>query len=299
VSMSSAAFAVLLDQSNGLLQQLQGSGVNVHFARQLGKDGRRAVRVVGAAGHVHGAKLVIERCEAQATASRTHTERLSPEEGLLQYYRAFYEHCGLHYQPPQRLWQDKIDQDGLQYQQWASYYSSLGYMPSVSDVTPMSVEPPRLPTEAGGVSTAATGDEAAGATEDSTATSGEPGQESGSKDEVAEALLPGWSAATDSDGRSYYFHAKTQATQWERPTQSSQMAPAANAPEGAEELPALPEGWRETSAADGRKYYYQVATGQTSWKRPAAAEDNAEAEAGAGGEPEAEAEAQGVEPMAQ
>jgi pre-mRNA-processing factor 40 len=75
----------------------------------------------------------------------------------------------------------------------------------------------------------------------------------------AEQPLPaGWKQAKAADGRVYYFHTATKATQWVRP------GPAA---EGAAALP-LPPGWKEAKAADGRTYYYKPGTSSTTWVRP-------------------------------
>ena len=54
--------------------------------------------------------------------------------------------------------------------------------------------------------------------------------------------------------------------------------PAASAPSTA-----LPPGWRECRAPDGRTYYYHTATRQTQWKPPVAGAVGAAAAAGSAG----------------
>jgi hypothetical protein len=62
-------------------------------------------------------------------------------------------------------------------------------------------------------------------------------------------------------------------TSWERPIADKvEMEAVAdnNAAEAStEESSALPEGWAETTDASGKVYYYNSATGATSWDRPA------------------------------
>jgi len=76
---------------------------------------------------------------------------------------------------------------------------------------------------------------------------------------VEQPLPAGWKQAKAADGRVYYFHTATKATQWTRP------GPAA---EGVAALPPLPPGWKEAKAADGRTYYYKPGTSSTTWVRP-------------------------------
>lgn len=73
-----------------------------------------------------------------------------------------------------------------------------------------------------------------------------------------EAPLPtGWTQHADAaTGKSYFHHAGSGQTTWERP---------APLPE------ALPAGWQEhMDASSGKPYYHNLMTGQTVWERPAA-----------------------------
>jgi len=82
-----------------------------------------------------------------------------------------------------------------------------------------------------------------------------------------------WKEAVAKDGRKYYYNRVTKETSWkipeimkkklEDPGQSS--APVTTETSG--ETP-LPTDWREATAPDGRKYYHNIKTKATSWKRP-------------------------------
>ncbi|CAE8588997.1 unnamed protein product [Polarella glacialis] len=87
-------------------------------------------------------------------------------------------------------------------------------------------------------------------------------------------LLAGWQEHFDAAaGKSYYFHAATNKTQWEKPLAPA-LAAAAPAPAPAAPAPApagLPPGWEEHSdAAAGKSFYFHPATNKTQWEKPAA-----------------------------
>ena len=188
--VSAGALAALVDPSSHALPQLTVAGISVHIGRAPHADGSRPVRLRGAAATVHGAKLVLERCEAHAQAKARMTP-LSPDEALHRYYQPFFERAGLPYRTPQRLWQDSVDQESAQFEQWMSYYSSMGYA-AHTDKWP----PPAGATKASAPAAAAT---------------------------VSSGLPPGWREARDGNGRVYYFCEATQKTQW-TPPDASQLA---------------------------------------------------------------------------
>jgi hypothetical protein len=96
-----------------------------------------------------------------------------------------------------------------------------------------------------------------------------------SSDAVSEEapLAAGWAEAQDPTGKVYYYNGSSGDTSWERPIADKvEMEAVAdnNAAEAStEESSALPEGWAETTDASGKVYYYNSATGATSWDRPA------------------------------
>ena len=114
---------------------------------------------------------------------------------------------------------------------------------------------------------------------------------------VSGDLPAGWKEMTAADGRKYYANTTTKATSWTKPVadgaSSPAPAPAASAapspaPAAAAASGDLPAGWKELTAADGRKYYANSTTKATSWTRPtessSPAPAPAPAAAAAGGE---------------
>jgi len=90
----------------------------------------------------------------------------------------------------------------------------------------------------------------------------------------ATAELPdGWSEQTSEDGSVFYYNSITGETSWERP--STETAETTEIPTAAVEEQQvvahgdLPAGWTEERAEDGAVFYFNSATGDTSWDKPA------------------------------
>ncbi|KAI0563063.1 Pre-mRNA-processing factor Prp40/Urn1 [Gracilaria domingensis] len=91
----------------------------------------------------------------------------------------------------------------------------------------------------------------------------------------AAPLPPGWVEHRSNDGRVYYFHSSTRETRWSRPTdshlakrprESQQLLPATNVPQMA---PSYTESeWAEHRTPDGKVYYYNKRTRETTWTKP-------------------------------
>ena len=79
----------------------------------------------------------------------------------------------------------------------------------------------------------------------------------------AAALAPGWSAAQDKSGATYYFHSDGSST-WslEEAAAGAGAERAGNAASGE-----LPAGWTEHHDNDGDSYYSHEG-GEVTWKRP-------------------------------
>jgi pre-mRNA-processing factor 40 len=81
-----------------------------------------------------------------------------------------------------------------------------------------------------------------------------------------------WREATNADGRKYYYNSQTKATQWTKPIEL--MTPAevgitferciANCFQRA--LSESP--WKEYTHTDGRKYWYNSESKETTWNMP-------------------------------
>jgi hypothetical protein len=78
------------------------------------------------------------------------------------------------------------------------------------------------------------------------------------------ALPPGWSAATNPDGRVYYTHQASGSIQWEVPGQGNQSVSQLPT----EAVSTETHGWQEGHNEQGVPYYYNVALGLTQWDRP-------------------------------
>jgi serine/threonine protein kinase len=93
-----------------------------------------------------------------------------------------------------------------------------------------------------------------------------------------DALPDGWEEfVDDSSGRTYYHHAATQQTIWERPKAAKSGKSVqfkANVVEAVVEIERkpeepLPEGWEQFEDTNtNRPYYYHAASGVTVWERP-------------------------------
>lgn len=80
-------------------------------------------------------------------------------------------------------------------------------------------------------------------------------------------LPEGWAKFVDSQGRTYYHHARSGKNQWERPEKEEWDRPEAWTPQYVEH-PTLPKGWQKLVDAQGRTYYYDSIVGVTQWERP-------------------------------
>ena len=164
-TISDGALASLLDPSHPgyqptALQQLQASGVRVHFSKERvvpppssrkrphedavevgaassssssssDAEGARTVLLAGSESAIASVKTLLASIEAHAAAAKAHFEArsLSTEEALMQYYQPFYAKAGLPYTPPVKLWQDEVELEANKYRAWASYYSAGGGQP--------------------------------------------------------------------------------------------------------------------------------------------------------------------------
>ncbi|KAL1522937.1 hypothetical protein AB1Y20_017902 [Prymnesium parvum] len=177
------ALGVLMDPRNiALLSQLQAGGPAIHVARQPSADASRAVRIRGRAAAAHSAKQVFEWCIAQAAAAKAPT-RLSHVEALQRYYAPFFQRAGVPYRTPTRAWHDATEAESARLAMWASYYAAQGWADPTTYATPAIYSAP--PGDAGG-----------------------RGVEHG-----------GWKEATTADGKVYFYHSETGATQWTRPAE--------------------------------------------------------------------------------
>eukprot|EP00887_Chlorella_sp_A99_P000160 scaffold16.g160.t1 len=101
----------------------------------------------------------------------------------------------------------------------------------------------------------------------------------------AAAAKPEWTEHTAPDGRKYYYNSRTKQSAWVKPDElktpaeraaeaaaalgrgpAAAAAPAAASPAAA--APAAKPDWTEHTAPDGRKYYYNSRTKQSSWVKP-------------------------------
>jgi uncharacterized membrane protein YgcG len=98
-------------------------------------------------------------------------------------------------------------------------------------------------------------------------------------DDVAPPLPEGWDAhVVHETGKTYFHHVAAGITQWTFPTEADcalvaatvaeRVLAAAEAVEMVSSSADLPEGWAAVRHGDGRIYYYNATTGETSWDVP-------------------------------
>lgn len=96
--------------------------------------------------------------------------------------------------------------------------------------------------------------------------------ESKPRDGTQVPLPDGWAQNTAADGRVYYYHAATRETRWDRPVATVAVAEPQKKRPAAEIAPSVPaqlaDDWKEHTAPDGKTYYYNTRTRETSWILP-------------------------------
>ena len=109
---------------------------------------------------------------------------------------------------------------------------------------------------------------------------------------ASHGLLPGWKEAKAPDGRTYYFHAESGETKWDKP--AAEESSAGERPKkptaalvvrakpvipGVAGLAKLPRGWRMITGADGKAYYFNKKTNEVSWEPPPPVHEGEEGDA--------------------
>ena len=97
-----------------------------------------------------------------------------------------------------------------------------------------------------------------------------------SKSSEPDDLPTGWASHKTPDGRVYYYHAVTRETRWSKPSvadlPTKEKQELHGIPPAAASAPisstSLPSAWAESTTADGKVYYYNKLTRQTSWTKP-------------------------------
>lgn len=87
-------------------------------------------------------------------------------------------------------------------------------------------------------------------------------------------LPEGWASAADPSGHTYFYHALTGESSWERPAaQQNETQQHDDQHEKDNHHQQLPEGWFACAAGDGSGsvYYYNASTGESTWALPVAA----------------------------
>jgi len=85
-----------------------------------------------------------------------------------------------------------------------------------------------------------------------------------------------WRANRTADGKTYYYNVSTRETSWELPGQKKGKAPSPTCStqsqpdcrRSTQSQPDLPPNWRASSSRDGKTYYFNTETMQTSWEMP-------------------------------
>jgi pre-mRNA-processing factor 40 len=82
--------------------------------------------------------------------------------------------------------------------------------------------------------------------------------------------MSAWKVARTADGKPYYYHTETKKTQWEKPDDFIEEPPTPATPATPQNDAAVDGAWREAVHQDGRTYYYNSLTKETTWKVPPA-----------------------------
>ena len=83
------------------------------------------------------------------------------------------------------------------------------------------------------------------------------------------AILPaGWEGHTDDSGRAYYHNAADETTQYELPTGSTAAGVVEVSNADAVESGILPPGWERHTSDDGREYFFNAETKETTYDAP-------------------------------
>jgi hypothetical protein len=82
-----------------------------------------------------------------------------------------------------------------------------------------------------------------------------------------------WKPMTDKKGRTYYYNTATGQSSWKKPAALDEKQPSIQHNEAAEAVAAAVTGphpdWSQVPDSKGRLYWYNTATGESTWKTPA------------------------------
>jgi len=89
---------------------------------------------------------------------------------------------------------------------------------------------------------------------------------------AAALAAAGWVQVTDpSTKKVYYYHTKTRETKWEYPLteKAESRSKSSETKDSKKELKEkLPHEWKSAKDSNGKEYYYNVVSKETTWKRP-------------------------------